>query len=151
MTGKRESGLGLHPGSRMPGDSEEVDALLRLVPDIAFAPELDACVFAPEALAGTSLFSSPEQIGRLADDEYLGTVRSALERLQARGQREKNGGLEFLARTLEHFLDQMSPAEHPLIVALWCRSWARRRGRDEVPAAIAMAMDDYESSRGSRG
>jgi hypothetical protein len=134
----------------MPADADEVDALLRLVPDVAFAPELEGCLFAAEAIAGMSPFVPPEQIARLADATFLAGLRAALGRVGERASREKNGGLEFLATTLAHFLDRMTPGEHPLIVALWCRSWARRRGRDEVPAAIAVAMDEYESSRGSR-
>jgi hypothetical protein len=134
----------------MPADADEVDALLRLVPDVAFAPELDRCLFAAEALAGMSPFAPPEQIARLADAAYLAELRASLGVVRERAHGEKNGGLEFLATTLAHFLDRMSPGEHPLIVALWCRSWARRRARDDVPAAIAVAMDEYESSRGSR-
>jgi hypothetical protein len=134
----------------MPGDADEVDALLRRVPDVAFAPELEACLFGADALAGTMLFAEPEQIARLIDDAYVTRLRGGLDALGERAKREKNGGLEFLARTLGHFLDRMPFDQHPLIVALWCRSWARRRGRDEVPAAIAVAMDHYESSRGSK-
>jgi len=151
MSGAEERILGLHPGSRMPADSDEVDALLRRVPDVAFAPELEGCLFPADALAGTYLFSSPDQIGRLATPQYVAGVREALGKVTARAGLEENAGLEFLAKTLDHFLDGMPPDEHPLIVALWCRSWARRRGRDEVPAAVAAAMDEYESARGSRG
>jgi hypothetical protein len=150
MKPRRDRGLGLHPGSPMPADADEVDALLRLVPDVAFAPELEGCLFAADALAGMSLFSDHDQLGRLADASYLARLRAGLDALGTRAHGEKNGGLEFLATTLGHFLDRMTPDEHPLVVALWCRSWARRRGRDEVPAAIAAAMDDYESSRGSK-
>jgi hypothetical protein len=134
----------------MPADPDEVDALLRLVPDVAFAPEVEGSLFPSSALAGMSPFAEPEQITRLADASYVAALRAGLEAVRARAQREKNGGLEFLATTLGHFLDRLPPDEHPLVVALWCRSWARRRGRDEVPAAIALAMDQYESSRGSK-
>lgn len=150
MSEGAERHLGVFPGSPMPTDADEVDALLRLVPDVAFAPEVDRCLFAAEALAGMSPFAPPEQIARLADAEFVARLRGALDAARERARREKNGGLEFLATTLAHFLDRMTPGEHPLVVALWCRSWARRRGRDEVPAAIAVAMDEYESSRGSR-
>jgi hypothetical protein len=150
MTAPRERGLGLHPGSPMPGDPDQVDALLRLVPDIAVYPELEPCVFEAGALAGTTLFSGPEQIARLADEAWVARLRAGLDALGRRAQREKNGGLEFLARTLGHFLDRMALDEHPLVVALWCRSWARRLGHEEVPGAIAIAMDDYESARGSK-
>jgi hypothetical protein len=149
MTARPERHLGIFPGSPMPADSDEVDALLRLVPDVAFAPELERCLFASGALAGMSPFAPPEQIAQLADAAYLVKIRAGLDAARERALREKNGGLEFLATTLGHFLDRMTPGEHPLVVALWCRSWARRRGRDDVPAAIAVAMDEYESSRGS--
>ncbi|HEY3822809.1 MAG TPA: hypothetical protein VGL81_36845 [Polyangiaceae bacterium] len=153
MTGEgkpEERRLGLHPGSRMPGDSDEVDALLRRVPDVAFAPELEGCLFGAEALAGSSVFAGPGYLARLSDAAYVARLRAALEAVGERARREDNGGLQFLAGTLGHFLDGMPGDEHPLVVALWCRSWARRRGRDEVPAAIAVAMDQYESSRGSK-
>jgi hypothetical protein len=150
MTAQREGPVGLQPGSPMPGDSHEVDALLRRVPEVAFAPELEGCLFAANALAGTSVFAEPEQIARLADAAFVARLRAGLESIGERAKREENGGLAFLARTLVHFLDRMPVDEHPLVVALWCRSWARRRGRDEVPGAIAVAMDDYESSRGSK-
>lgn len=141
--------VGLHAGSRMPDDAEEVDELLRRVPEVAFLPELDRSVFSPAAIGAVSAFVAPAQITRLADPAYIAGLRAALEATRARARRETNGGLEFLMTTLGHFLDQLPPDRHPLVVALWCRSWARRLGRDEVPAAIAVAMDDYEASRGS--
>jgi hypothetical protein len=148
--GREERRLGLHAGSSMPGDSDEVDALLRRVPEVAFAPELEGCLFGADALAGSSVFAGPGHLARLSDAAYVVRLRAALDALGRRAKQEDNGGLEFLARTLGHFLDRMPGDEHPLVVALWCRSWARRRGRDEVPAAIAVAMDQYESSRGSK-
>lgn len=141
--------LGLFPGSPMPADADEVDALLRLVPEMAFVPELEPCLFATKSLAGMSPFAPPEQITKLADAQYLAGVRAALDAVRTRAHAASDGGLEFLATTLGHFLDRMTPGEHPLVVALWCRSWARRRGRDDVPEAIAAAMDEYESTRGS--
>jgi len=150
MSAGGERRVGLHPGSAMPADSGQVDALLRRVPEVAFVPELEGCLFGANALAGTTLFVEPDQLARLADAAYVARLRAGLDALGERARREDNGGLEFLARTLGHFLDRMPCDEHPLVVALWCRSWARRRGRDEVPAAIAVAMDDYESSRGSK-
>ncbi|MGD0530550.1 MAG: hypothetical protein ABSE49_35780, partial [Polyangiaceae bacterium] len=93
MSAKPERGLGLHAGSRMPADADEVDALLRLVPDVAFAPEMEACLFPGDALAGTSLFVAPEQLGRLADAGYLRRLRAALDAVMARAKKEDNGGL----------------------------------------------------------
>ena len=145
-----ERGLvGLHAGSRMPDDSDEVDELLRRVPEVAFLPELERCVPSPAAIVAVSAFVAPAQIARLADGAFIAGLRAGIEAARARAQREGNGGLEFLATTLGHFLDQMPPDRHPLVVALWCRAWARRRGQDDVPEAIAFAMDDYETNRGS--
>ena len=95
MSEGSERHLGVFPGSPMPADADEVDALLRLVPDVAFAPELDRCLFAAEALAGMSPFAPPEQIARLADAEFVARLRSALDAARARARREKNGGREF--------------------------------------------------------
>lgn len=141
----------LGPGSPMPSNPEEVDALLRRVPDVAFAPELEGCIFTAEALAGLAPFAQPAHLARLADASYLGELTRALDAVKDRARRENDGGLEFLASSLAHFVSKLPPEEHPLIVALWCRSWARKRGRDEVPAAVAAAMDEFESSRGSGG
>jgi hypothetical protein len=131
----------------MPADEAEVDALLRRVPDVAFAPEVEGCLFPPGALAGIDLLGAPALVAKLADGAYLARLRAALEVLGERARREKNGGLEFLATTLSHFIDRTPPDRHPLVVALWCRSLARRLGKADVPAAIAVAMDVYESSR----
>ncbi len=149
MTEGPERELGLFPGSPMPADADEVDGLLRLVPEVAFSPELEASLFAGESLAGLSPFAPPQQIAKLADAKYLAGVRAALDAMRERARSASDGGLEFLATTLGHFLDRMPPGEHPLVIALWCRSWARRRGQDDVPEAIAFAMDEYESTRGS--
>jgi hypothetical protein len=133
----------------MPDDEDEVDELLRRVPEVAFLPELEPRVFAPAAIVAVSAFVATTQIAKLADATCVAGVRAGLEAARARAQRESNGGLEFLATTLGHFLDQMPPDRHPLIVALWCRAWARRLGQDDVPEAVAFAMDEYESARGS--
>lgn len=137
--------IGLHAGSAMPADSVEVDMLLRRVPDVAFVPELEGSVFSSESLGAVSPFVARAQITKLATPDYLVGLRAGLDALLARARAEKNGGLEFLATTLGHFVDEMPPDQHPLLVALWCRAWARRRGRDEVPQAVAVAMDEYES------
>jgi hypothetical protein len=131
----------------MPADEAEVDVLLRRVPDVAFAPEVEGCLFPASALAGADLYSAPALVAKLADASYLARLGDALDALRQRAQREKNGGLEFLATTLRHFVDRTPADRHPLVVALWCRSLARRRGQDDVPAAIAAAMDAYESAR----
>jgi hypothetical protein len=132
----------------MPANAAEVDALLRHVPEIAFADELEACLFAT-VVAGASPLDVPAHIAKLADHAYLQRLREQLERLRQRGRAEDNGGLEFLAATLAHFLDRMPADRHPLVVALWFRSVARRRGQDETPRAIAVEMDAYEAARGS--
>lgn len=149
MSGQPGRQLGLHAGSPMPAHATEVDELLRRVPELAFAGELDACLFAAEALAGASPLDTPAHIAKLADEGYVGHLRERLELIRRRARDEENGGLEFLATTLAHFLDRMSVDRHPLVVALWFRSLAHRRGQDESPAAVARAMDAYESSRGS--
>jgi hypothetical protein len=131
----------------MPADEGEVDALLRRVPEVAFAPELQGCLFPAEALAGADLYSAPALVAKLADAGFVARLGAALDVLRERAHGEKSGGLEFLATTLRHFLDRTPPDQHPLVVALWCRSLARRRGQDDVPASIAVAMDAYESAR----
>ena len=141
--------LGLHAGSRMPDDSDEIDEMLRHVPNVAFIPELEGSVFRAKVLAAVSAFVAPAQIARLADEAYLRDLRANLEKAHGRAQREKNGGLEFLTSTLAHFLDQMPPDRHPLVVAMWCRAWAQQRGGDDTPPAIAEAMDDYENAQGT--
>jgi hypothetical protein len=139
--------LGLHAGSRMPDDSDEIDEMLRHVPEMAFIPELEASVFCVQAISAVAAFVASAQIARLADEPYLRSLRGALAAAGERARREQNGGLEFLSATLSHFLDQLPPHQHPLVVAMWCRGWARRRGQDDVPPAIAAAMDEYEDSQ----
>jgi hypothetical protein len=149
MTEKAEGLLGLHAGSRMPADADEVDELLRRVPDVAFAPELASCLFAASDVAPSTPLDAPVFVARLADEAYVARLRKGLEALRARAHREGNGGMEFLATTLGHFADRMPPDRHPLVVALWCRSVARRLGQPDVSPAVAVAMDVFESSRGS--
>jgi hypothetical protein len=149
MTADVERLLGLHAGSRMPADAEEVNELLRRVPDVAFAPELAGCLFAAEAVAPSTPLDAPAYVARLADAAYVKRMRGALEALKERSHREGNGGMEFLATTLGHFADRVPADRHPLVIALWCRSVARRLGQPDVPPAVAAAMDLFESSRGS--
>jgi hypothetical protein len=140
--------LGLHAGSRMPADADEVDELLRYVPEVSFLPELEASIFSLQEITSVAPFLAAAQIARLASATYLQSLRAALAALKDRATREKNGGLEFLAITLSHFLDEVPPDRHPLIVAMWCRGWARRRGDADSPIAISEAMDDYEQAQG---
>jgi hypothetical protein len=140
--------LGLHRGSPMPASATEVDEILRRVPEVAFAGEFEACLF-PTVVEGASPLDLPAHISKVADQAYLQSLRKQLEQLRQRARAEDNGGLEFLAATLSHFLDRMPADRHPLVVALWFRSLARRRGQEDTPRAIAMEMDAYESARGS--
>ena len=121
----------LGPGSPDPRNPAEVEALLRMVPVVAFLPELEALVPAP--LGPGPL--TPEALAEGADAAWLARVTEALHALEARALGEANGGLRFLAVTLRHFLDveRIPPAEHPLVVALFARTDARRRARPDHP------------------
>lgn len=134
--------LGLHPGSRAPENPEEVETLLRQVPGMPFAPELEACMFEPSSLGPGP---SHDELERLADDAHLRRVLEGLDALAQRAGREDSGGLAFLANTLRHFLtvQKLPPLEHPLVVGLYLRAHARKAGRPESARAIALAMDDW--------
>jgi hypothetical protein len=134
--------LGLHPGSRAPTAPEEVEALLRQVPGMAFVPEVERCLPDTGALAERP---SVEDLTRLADPDYLARVLEALAALQRRADAEENGGLGFLAHTLRHFLSvqRLPPGEHPLVVGLYLRAHARRDGRPDDVRSIALAMDHW--------
>lgn len=135
----------LGPGSPAPANPGEVEALLRMVPAVAFFPELDALVPAP--LGPEPL--TPQAIARGVtelDPAWLPRVVDALRSLEARAQATTDGGLRFLAVTLRHFLhddherprepvpaEPVPPAEHPLVVALFARTEARRRARPDHP------------------
>lgn len=132
----------LAPGSPPPQDPDEVDAVLRAVPDLSCWPELDACV--PDVPRDTP--PTPAELTRLVDVAAVARVLAGLEALAARAEREQSGGLAFLVRTLTYFLvgDTAVPAvEHPLLVALYLRGAARARGRPESPPEIARAMDEW--------
>lgn len=134
--------LGLHPGSRPPDGPEEVEALLRRVPELAFVPELEPCV--PHTPPGVAWPPSPADLVAGADAEFLARVLTGLSALAERAERERNGGLAALIRILTYFLhgDAALPAgEHPLLVALLLRGAARAQGRPDAAAEIARAMD----------
>jgi hypothetical protein len=132
----------LEPGFPEPATPAEVEHLLHLVPDIAFMPELRACVPARPRQAGSL---SATEIDRHVDDAYRDTLRAALQRLQARAQSESRGGLAFLARTLLHFHDAepLPASQHPLVVAMFLRGEAAAGRLQDTPAAIGRAMDVF--------
>jgi len=131
---------GIGPGSPAPRNPQEVEALLRVVPRIAFFPELDALLPAPlpegpvsaEAIAST-------------DPSWLDRMVEALHALEQRAQTHDDGGLRFLAVTLRHFLTEqrIPPAEHPLVVALFLRTAARRDGLPDHPNDIGRALNAW--------
>jgi hypothetical protein len=147
----------LGPGSPAPAHPAEVEALLRLVPAVAFFPELDPLVPAP--LGPEPL--TPQAVARAVtehDPTWLPRVVAALRSLEARAQATADGGLRFLAVTLRHFLDpaegeppgervppveRVPPAEHPLVVALFARTDARRMARPDHPSEVARVLDRW--------
>ena len=134
----------LMPSSPPPQDPDDVEAVLRAVPDLACWPELDRCV--PDLPAGRDVAPSPAELTRLVDGAALARVLTGLGSLAARAESERNAGLAFLVRTLTHFLvgDAALPAaEHPLLVALYLRGVARACGRRESPPEIARALDQW--------
>jgi hypothetical protein len=183
----------LGPGSPEPGNPAEVEALLRMVPVVAFMSELDALVPAPlgsapltpaaltkalaeateatettettEATAATeaadatpaahSADATPAtppahaadavHAAHAADAAWLRRVVEALQALQARAEAQADGGLRFLAGTLRHFLEveRIPAAEHPLVVALFARTDARRRGAPDHPSEVARVLDGW--------
>jgi hypothetical protein len=130
----------LGPGSPAPRNPAEVEALLRLVPAVAFFPEIDA--LAPAPLAPGPL---TQQALADVDAAWLAAMSEALAALEARAEATADGGLRFLAVTLRHFLDaeRVAPAEHPLVVALFVRAHARREGRPDHPNEVARALDGW--------
>jgi hypothetical protein len=128
----------LEPGYAEPTTATEVEHLLHLVPDVAFLPELRDCV--PSRGAPSS-----DVIDEVCDESSLAKIRDALERVQTRARAENRGGLQFLARTLLHFLtaERIAPSHHPLVVALFLRAEAAAGHLDDTPAAIGRAMDRF--------
>lgn len=133
----------LLPGSPPPRDDEDVEVVLRAVPELAFFPELAACV--PEVPAGAWPPGRPE-FARLDEPALRARVLAGLDALAQRAVRERSGGLAFLVRTLTYFLvgDAALPAaEHPLLVALFLRGAARACEGVDAPPEIARAMDRW--------
>ena len=129
----------LQPGSPEPKSPSEIDALLTAVPELVFLPEFDGCV---PTLDGSVEASHEDADERMSE---LGDVKAALEALASAATSQANGGLSFLVRSLLHFIEvqTVAPSQHPLVVALYLRGWARSRGEAETPAAIAAAMDTW--------
>jgi hypothetical protein len=132
----------LERGSAEPATPEEVEHLLHLVPDVVFMPELRHCV--PSRVRATTPLTA-ETIDAEADDAFRQKVRGALVELLARAREESRGGLEFLARTLLHFLDgePIPASQHPLLVALFLRGEAAAGRMQDTPAAISRALDAF--------
>jgi len=129
----------LQPGSPEPKNPAEVDELLTAVPELAFLPEFDGCV---PTLDGNVEASHEDADERMAE---LGAVKTALRTLSSAADSQSNGGLSFLVRSLLHFIEAqaVAPSQHPLVVALYLRGWARSQGEAETPAAVAAAMDTW--------
>lgn len=137
--------VGLFPGSPSPEGAEEVDLLLRLVPSFVFLSEFDSLLFYGKALVAHAGMPDHEQLERLADGEYVGRVHAVLEEAKERAHRNNDNGLLFLATSLDHFLGVTRSTEHPLLVALYCRSRCRLYGPEDSPAAVAEAMDEFDA------
>jgi hypothetical protein len=141
----------LGPGSPEPRNPAEVEALLRMVPVVAFMTELEALVPAPLGAAPLTPAALTEALTEAADaadaalSAWLARVVEALGALQVRAEAEANGGLRFLAGTLRHFLEveRIPAAEHPLVVALFARTDARRRGAPDHPNEVARVLDGW--------
>ncbi len=133
--------VGIGPGSPAPRNPQEVEALLRVVPRIAFFPELSALLPAP--LGERPL--SPQAVADTADEAWLGRMVDALEALERRADEHDDGGLRFLAITLRHFLaeQQIAPQEHPLVVSLFLRTVARRDDQPDHPNDVARALNAW--------
>ncbi|MCX4244247.1 hypothetical protein [Paraliomyxa miuraensis] len=131
----------LGPGSPAPRNPDEVELLLRMVPKLAYFPELHALLPAP--LPPGPL--SPRAVAEGAEPQWLLRVVDALWALEQRASDHDDGGLRFLAVTLRHFLQEqrIDPAEHPLVVALFVRTAARRGELPDHPAHVARVLDGW--------
>lgn len=134
----------LHPGSPPPADDEDVEVVLRAVPELVFFPELRPCV-PTDPVTGPWPPSREAFAGRDLEPLRAAALRG-LEALADRAERERSGGTAFLVRTLTYFL--VGPAalpavEHPLLVALLLRGAARAHEGADTALEIARAMDRW--------
>lgn len=136
--------LGLGPDSRQPRDSEEMDLLLRRVPEVALLPELAKLRFERGNVSRGPEMDHRATISRLADRTYLEGLDAALDEVRRRAERERNGGLLFLTASLRHFVSTLPPERHPLVVALYFLSTSRSAD-EETPEFLALCMDEYEN------
>lgn len=128
------------PGSHAPRGPADVEALLRVVPRIAFFPEIDVLLPAPlgEAALAPAVVTA-------VDPAWLARLVDALVVLEQRASAHDDGGLRFLAVTLRCFLTEqrIDPAEHPLVVALFLRTAARRGELSDHPNDVARALNAW--------
>ncbi len=129
----------LQPGSPEPTSPAQIDELLTAVPELAFLPEFDACIPVMDA----TIEASHEDVDSRMSD--LGDVKAVLQTLSNAATSQANGGLSFLVRSLLHFIEVQAvpPSQHPLVVALYLRGFARSQGGAETPASVAAAMDTW--------
>lgn len=135
--------VGIGPGSPAPRNPQEVEALLRIVPRVAFISEIEALLPAPLPAADAPLDAAA--VTAAADPAWLARMIDALHALQRRAQASDDGGLRFLVVTLRHFLTEqrIAPGEHPLVVSLFLRTLARRDQRPDHPSEIARALNAW--------
>ncbi|MCH9684254.1 MAG: hypothetical protein K0V04_22665 [Deltaproteobacteria bacterium] len=131
----------LGPGSPAPRGPHDVEALLRTVPEVSYAPELSSLLPAP--LGSEPL--SADAVSQAVTPQWLQRLIVALEDLERRAREQDDGGLRFVAVTLRHFVTEqkIAPVQHPLVVALFVRTAARRDGTADVPAAVARVLDQW--------
>jgi hypothetical protein len=129
----------IEPGSPEPGSHEQVEALLRLVPFVAFEAEIEACL--PRVAIEADTADAFEGFVSATRDRLL----DALGELGVRAARTANGGLSFLARTLIHFLgrEPVADREHPLLVALYLRGVVGVGSEGDHPVTIGRRMNDW--------
>jgi hypothetical protein len=138
--------LDLSPGSRVPTDAEERDALLRRVPELVLAPELRNLRFPAERVLHVAGGDHAGRITELADAAFQGRLEAALALTGERARRDDNGGLGFLAAALEHFVGELPPERHPLVVALYFASAPDVALSPEPLELLAARMDDYDAA-----
>ncbi len=132
----------LQPGSPEPSNPADVERVLAGVPELVFLPAFEPCIPArpPEPTP-----DDHAQLDTLADDTYRQRVSKTLLQVEREAQARDNGGLEFLARTMRHFLDQrpVPASQHPLLVGLYLRGEARAGRLEDAPSVVAAAMDRW--------